>query len=152
MRLEPILRAHAYMKVERPPDLWEADTEDSRFLPLLGEIIAAALAGATPLGELTLNASNIVVEPPEDGEEPMVPRPGEYVAVWVRGPRDLGPDESWHPAAPCRCGLLSVLHDRLEAARARFAYVRRTPPGGSLTVFFSRLATSGSGAPPRPPR
>ena len=53
MRLEPILRAHAYMNVEQPPELWEADTEDSRFLPLLGETIAAALANGALLEELT---------------------------------------------------------------------------------------------------
>jgi len=140
MRLEPILRAHAYMKVERPPELWEADTQDSRFLALLGEMIAAALGGGTPLGELTLSASNIVVSPPEDGEDMEVPEPAEYVAITVRGPTDLGPDERWHPSAPQRPGLLFRLHHRLEAAGARFAYIRRIPPEGSFTVFFSRWA------------
>lgn len=142
MRLEPILRAHAYMKVERPPELWEADTEDLRFLALLGEIIAAALRNGTPLGELTLNASNIVVEPPEDGEDLVVPQPAEYVAITVRGPTDFGPDDTWHPSAPHRPCLLFRLHHRLEAAGARFAYIRRIPPDGSFTVFFSRLVPS----------
>jgi len=139
MRLEPILRAHAYMKVEQPPELWEADTEDSRFLALLGEVIAAALSRGTPLGELILNASNVVVQPPEDGEEPGVPQPAEYVAITVRGRTDFGREDTWHPSAPLGAGLLSDLHLRLEAAGARFAYIRRTPPEGSLTVFFSRL-------------
>lgn len=139
MRLEPILRAHATMRVERPPELWEADTEDSRFLPLLGEIIAAALAGGAPLEELTLNASNVVVEPSEDDEDPVLPRPAEYVAVTVRGRTDFGPDDTWHPSAPHRPGLLHRLHHRLEAAGASFAYIRRIPPHGSVTVFFSRL-------------
>ena len=50
------------MNVEQPPELWEADTEDSQFLPLLLETIAAALAGGrAPLEDLALNASNIVV-------------------------------------------------------------------------------------------
>src|SRR5512145_582833 len=114
MRLEPILRAHAYMKVERPPELWEADTEDTRFLELLGEIIAAALSRGASLGDLTLSASNIVVESPDDGEAMIAPRPGEYVAITVRGPTDLGPDDSWHPSAPYRPGLLSGLHHQLE--------------------------------------
>jgi len=139
MQLEPILRAHAYMNVERPPELWEADTEDWRFLPLLGEIIAAALAGGARLEDLTLNASNVVVEPPEDDGDPMVPPPAEYVAITVLGPTDLGPDGTWHPAAPARPGLLFRLRDRLEAAGARFAYVRKIPPHGSCTLFFSRL-------------
>jgi hypothetical protein len=139
MRLEALLRAHEFMKIERPPELWEADTEDTRFLPMLGEMIAAALGGGTPLDELTLNASNIVVDPPDDGEASEVPRPGEYVAITVRGVTDLGPDDSWHPAAPYRPGLLFRLHDRLEVAGARYAYIRRIPPQGSITVFFSRL-------------
>ena len=88
MRLEPILRAHAYMNVEQPPELWEADTEDALFLPLLGEIIAAALSHGVALEELTLNASNVVVEPPEDDEDVMAPLPGEYVAITVRAPTD----------------------------------------------------------------
>lgn len=140
MRLEPILRAHAYMKVEQPPELWEADTEDTRFLPLLGDIIAAALSTGTALGELTLNASNIVVDPPEDGEDSQVPEPAEYVAITVRGPTDFGPDDKWHRSVPPRLGLLCRLQHRLEAAGARFAYVRRIPPEGSFTVFFSRVA------------
>ena len=129
---------HAYMNVEQPPELWEADTEDSRFLLLLGEIIAAALANGVLLEELTLNASNIVVEPREDSEDAMTPLPGEYVAITVRGPSDLGRDDTWHPSTPHRFGLLSRLHNLLEAAGASFAYVRRIPPGGSLTVFFSQ--------------
>lgn len=140
MRLEPILRAHAYMKVEQPPLLWEADTEDTRFLPLLGEIIAAALSTGTPLGELTLGAANVVVDPPLDGEEAHVPEPADYVAITLRGPTDLGPDDRWHPSAPDRPGLLYRLRHRLQAAGARYAYVRRIPPEGSLTVYFSRVA------------
>jgi hypothetical protein len=126
------------MNVEQPPELWEADTEDSRFLPLLEDTIAAALANDVLLEELTLNASNIVVERPEDDEDVMAPLPGEYVAITVRGPSDLGPDDTWYPSTPHRFGLLSRLHNRLEAAGARFAYIRRIPPEGSLTVFFSR--------------
>src|SRR5690242_19225698 len=102
MRLDALLRAHGYMKVERPPELWEADTEDVRLLPLLGEMIAAALSKGTPLGELTLNAANIVVETLDDQEdEPMVPLPGEYVALTVSGDTDFGPDGVW-PASPDR--------------------------------------------------
>ena len=48
------------MKTEQPPELWEADTDDDRFIPLLGEMIAAGLVTGTPLEELTLSASNVV--------------------------------------------------------------------------------------------
>jgi hypothetical protein len=139
MRLEPILRAHAFMRVEQPPALWEPDTEDWRFVPLLGEMIAAALAGGPPLEELTLGASNVVVSPSDDAE-PAVPPPAEYVAVTVRGATNFGPDDRWDPSAAARAGLLGRLHDRLDAAGARFAYVRRLPLEGSFTVFFARAA------------
>ncbi len=137
------------MKVERPPELWDAATEDWRFLPLLGEIIAAALGNGTPLGELTLSASNVMVEPPEDGEATVAPQPAEYVAITVRGHTDLGPDDTWHPMAPRRQGLLFRLHHRLEAAGARFAYIRRMPPESSCTVLFLRLAPPAEGSEPR---
>lgn len=106
MRLDPILRSRAYMKVERPPELWKAGTEDSRFLPLLGEAIAAALASGAPLRELTRHASNIVVEFPEDGDDLVASQPAEYVAITVRAPTDLGPDDKWHPTSSCRHSLL----------------------------------------------
>ena len=146
MRLEPILRAHRYMWIQRPPELWEADTEDSRLLQLLGETIAAALASGAPLDQLTLNVSNVIVEPPEPGDEPMAPQPADYVAITVSGSCDLGPDDTWHPAAPCRRGLLFKFHALFVAARARFAYVRRVPAGGSLTVLFLRFAACAQGA------
>lgn len=69
MRLEPLLRAHGFMKVEQPPELWEPATEDTRFVPLLGEMIAAGLTGGAELDALTLNASNVVVEAPRPGED-----------------------------------------------------------------------------------
>jgi hypothetical protein len=31
MDLEALLRAHVFMKVERPPQLWSPDTEDEPF-------------------------------------------------------------------------------------------------------------------------
>jgi len=138
MRLEPILCAHAFMKMERPPELWEPDTEDWRFVPLLGEMIAAALAAGAGLEELTLGASNVVVCPSDEGDPVDAPGPAEYVAITVRGPTDFGADDRWHPAAPQRGGLLGRLHERLDAAGAAFAYIRRAPPQGSFTVFFPR--------------
>jgi hypothetical protein len=140
MRLDALLRAHGFMKVERPPDIWEADTEDTRFLPLLGEMIAAALSRGAVLGALTLNISNVVVEPPaadDPGEEPTVP-PGHYVAVTVNGQADLGADSAWLPGRCPPSGLLRRLDARLGTGGARYAYVRRTPPTGSITVFLAR--------------
>ena len=143
MRLDALLRAHAFMKVERPPEIWEADTEDVRFLPLLGEMIAAALSRGAELSALTLNVSNVVVEPAEDLDliEGSGPSPGQYVAVTVSGHTDLGPDSTWLPRSPRVSGLLARLVERLVVAGARYAYVRCMPPSGSITVFLSRFDT-----------
>jgi hypothetical protein len=130
------------MRIERPPLLWDADTEDLRFLPLLGEMIAAGLGKGTPLAELTLGASNVVVEPSpdDDGEPAAPPLPGEYVAITVSGIADFGPDAAWTGTDPKRTNaLLDRLSSALETAGARFAYVRRIGDQGSFTVFLARL-------------
>jgi hypothetical protein len=141
MQLGPLLIAHSFMRVERPPLLWDADTEDIRFLPLLGEMIAAGLGKGTPLAELTLNASNVVVEPsPDDGGEAAAPLPGEYIAITVSGVADFGPEARWPRTDGKRDkGLLDRLSSALETAGARFAYLRRIGEQGSFTVFLPRL-------------
>jgi hypothetical protein len=142
LRLEPLLRANGFMKLERPPLLWDVDTEDTRLVPLMGEMIAAGLSKGTPVAELTLSAANVVVEDYADGEgvTPGSPEPGEYVALTVRGVADFGSDASWKPTAPPPTGVLARLHERLVTAGARFAYVRRVPPEASFTVFLARSA------------
>ena len=138
MKLEPLLRAHEFMRIERPPELWEPDTEDVRFLPLLGEMIAAGLTGGASLGDLTLNASNVVVEP-DDDPCVRVPAQGEYVAITLKGPADFGPDGTWYPGSASACDILVRLAGRLETAGASYAYVRQLPAQGSFTVFFRRV-------------
>ena len=143
MRLDALLAAHGAMRIERPPELWEADTDDTRVVPLLDAMLAAALSQGAARADLTLNAANVVVAPPDDGEEAGPPLPGEYVAVTVSGPIDFGPDAVW-PSPPGRSGgLLAQLADRLADARARFAYVRRLSGHGAVTVFLSRAALPG---------
>jgi hypothetical protein len=138
MKLDAILNAHAFMKVERPPELWDVRTEDEPFIRLLGEMIAAGLSKGTPLAELTLNASNVVVEQ-DDADESRLPPAGEYVAITVSGNSDFGQEHTWHPeAAPNAKGLLTRLHRELTVAEARYAYIRRAPSQGSLTVFYAR--------------
>jgi len=140
VRFEALLRAHGFMKTEHPPDVWEADTEDVRFVPLLGEMIAAPLSTGAELGELTLNVSNVVVQhdPADEDGEGSGPAPGEYVAVTVRGLGDLGPDGTWRRGGITSSGLLGRLVERLETAGAHYAYVRRLPPESSITVFLAR--------------
>jgi hypothetical protein len=83
MKLDGIVRAHEFMHIERPPVLWEADTQDEMFIRLLGELIAFALQRSPDVSTLTLNVANIVVETERSGD--WMPT-GEYVAVTVRGP------------------------------------------------------------------
>ena len=87
MDLEAPLREQASVKVERPPALWQADTEVGPFLALLGELIALGLGRGNELDGLTLNVANVVVEP--DDEEGSVPE-GEFVAITVRGSDFVG--------------------------------------------------------------
>jgi len=141
MKLDALLRAHGFMNVERPPLLWEADTEDTRVVPLLGEMIAAALAGGGVLSALTLNASNVSVDLADDPDDAgSGPPQGEFVAITISGATDLGPDGSWNPGRSSSVALLNRLTDRLAVAGARYAYVRRVPPTGSITVFLARSA------------
>ena len=58
MRFDEILTAHGFMRTERPPLMWEADTDDERFIPLLGEMIVVGLNAGNELAQLTLAVSN----------------------------------------------------------------------------------------------
>lgn len=139
MKFEALLLAHGFMKTERPPEIWEVETEDLYFIPLLGEMIAAGICGGSPLEELTLNVSNVVARPDtsEEAGQGRRPREGEYVAVTVRGKTDLGPDDSWLPE-DCGQGLLGRIRKRLVDSGACYAYVRRLSSEGSITVFLRR--------------
>lgn len=138
MRLDALLRAHGFMRVERPPQLWEADTDDERFIPLLGEMIAASLARGAKLEALTLGAANVTVSPPERGEDPAAPAAGDYVAVTVRGRVAWDAEAVWEPGRPWAQPWLEDLTARLVPAGARYAYIRKLPEEGSITVFLAR--------------
>lgn len=60
-------------------------------------------------------------------------------------------DAAWHPGRPWALRSLEDLTARLAPAGVRFAYVRRLPPRGSLTIFLPRLVNlpnAGPGAHP----
>ena len=129
------------MRVERPPELWEADAEDTTLIPLLGEMIAARLALGARLEDLVLNANNIVVRDDDfDEDEGHAPLPGEYVALTVMGEGPPEDDASWSPRRTARAGTLQRLAERLSSAGVRFAYTRSFDGKGTITVFLARKA------------
>ena len=80
--LDGVLNAHAYLRVERPPSLWAPQSELEPFVRMLGELIVVGLLrNGNVLAELTLNVSNVVIEPAAAGPMPA----GVFVAVTIRG-------------------------------------------------------------------
>jgi len=117
MDLDGPLRAQASLKVERPPMLWEAETEAEPFLALLGQMIALGLGRGNELGDLTLNVSNVVVGPDEDDEDAEWIPGGEYVAITVRG-AGAWYEVTWRAGQGPARGLLRVVGPAAEAAGA----------------------------------
>ena len=135
MDLDGPLRAQTAIKVERPPALWEADTETEPFLALLGELIALGLGRGNELAGLTLNVANVVVEPDDEGGS--IPE-GEFVAITVRGGGSWD-DEVWRAGRRPDTGLFEGVGPAAERAGAVYAYARDLGDEGSVTVFLPRL-------------
>jgi hypothetical protein len=143
VRFDEILQAHAFMQTERPPLLWEADTDDERFLPMLGEMIVIGLGRGNALADLVLAVTNVVVQEDseEDEDEPTWLEPGEYVAVTVKGPGADWTDDVWRAGEGPTRGLLVNVGPRADDAGAVYAYTRDLGErGGAVTVFLARLA------------
>lgn len=139
MDLEALLRAHAFMPVEHPPELWEADTQDEPFLRMLGEMLVIGLGRGNELAELTLNVSNLTAEPDEEGE--WIPA-GDYVAVTVRG-AGTWDDDVWRAGQGPTKGLLANVGPAADEAGAVYAYTRDLgDEGGAVTAFVPRLGRS----------
>ena len=139
MKLDGIVRAHEFMHIERPPVLWEADTQDEVFIRLLGELIAFALQRNPDVSTLTLNVANIAVE--ADMPLDLIPK-GEYVAVTVRGPGSGTPELIWRPNSPLTFGPFGDLDKAASKAQAIRIYSRNLGKEGSITAFFHRTAGS----------
>lgn len=142
--VEHVLRAHAFMRTEAPPETWQPEADDESFFRLLGEIIAAGLARGNELADLTLSFSNMVVEDSAAGSMPV----GEHVAMTVRGAGDWSPEGTWargRGASPSPF-VSSDLEAAVEASDAVFGYTRQTgPTDGSITVLFARATPSTAG-------
>jgi hypothetical protein len=135
VELDALLRAHEFMRVERPPLLWETDAELEPLIRMLGEMLALGLRHNNDLAELTLNASNVTLEP--DGPDGVVP--GDYVGLTVSGPGSTWEDLTWRPGSPSTSfDQFGDLGRTLEGAGARFAYTRRLQDGGAITVWLPR--------------
>lgn len=134
--LEALLNAHAFMRVERPPSLWDVDVDDEPFIRMLGEMIVVGLLHHDVLAELTLNVSNVTVG--DDGPDGV--GPGDYVAISITGPGDWEQDARWTPAST-EPFWSPDLDAAVRAASASFAYHRWLGEGeGSITVFLPRSA------------
>jgi len=142
--LDALLRAHAFMRVERPPELWQVDVDDEPFIRMLGEMIVVGLLHHDVLAELTLNASNVTVG--EEGPDGVAP--GDYVAVTVRGPGAWERDQAWTPSSSEQLWS-GDLDAAVRAAFVAYASLRRpSPDEGSITVFIPRSRRAGSSASP----
>jgi hypothetical protein len=135
--LDGILNAHAFLRVERPPELRSITAELETFIRLLGEMIAAALVcNGHRLEEITLNVSKVVVEPEAVGPAPE----GEYVAITIRSGGDWGPEAVWVPEEETTV-ISPDVTGALTSAGASYAYTRVLADGeGSLTAFFGVAA------------
>jgi hypothetical protein len=141
--LDGILNAHAFLRVERPPELRATTVELEPFIRLLGEMIATALVrNGQELGAITLNVSNVVVEPAAAGLAPE----GDYVAVTIRSRGDWGPETVWAPGD--ETSILSAdVTTALRSAEASCAYTRVLAGSeGSVTVFFAAAVGDGEAA------
>ena len=135
--LEALLNAHAFMRVERPPSLWEVDVDDEPFIRMLGEMIVVGLLHHDVLAELTLNVSNVTVG--DDGPDGV--GSGDYVAISITGPGGWEQDASWTPAST-EPFWSPDLDAAVRGASASFAYRRRLGVDeGSITVFIPRSAS-----------
>jgi hypothetical protein len=138
MDLEALLRAHAFMKVERPPEMWSPDVEDEPFLLMLGEMIALGLGRGTGLADLTLNVSNVTVDPDEEDDEGESIPEGDYVAVTVRG-AGVWEDDLWRAGQGGTTGLLGNVGPAAGVAGAAYVYSRNLGSEGSVTALLPRL-------------
>jgi hypothetical protein len=142
--LDGILNAHVFLRVERPPVLWETDVDLEAFIRALGETIAAGLVrNGQELSEITLNVSNVTVEPEAAGPMPV----GDFVAVTIRSGGDWSPETTWDPDARHDGSLVGHdLETALTTASAAWAYTRELgADAGSVTILYPRRTGKRSG-------
>ena len=134
--LEGLLNAHPYLRVERPPLLWEPEADLEPFVRLLGEMIAAGLArNGGLLSQITLSVSNVTVDPDVSRTIPA----GDFVVITIRSSGDWAPEMTWHADA-ARPLVTTAIGAAAFAAGAALGYSRvLARQEGSVTVFFPRI-------------
>ena len=135
--LAALLRAHPFITIERPPELWEPDADDVSFIRFFGELLVAVLArNGQVLSAVTIRVSNVVVERPAAGPMPE----GEFVAFTAHGPGDWGGDVARPPVSGAAPPLVSADFEAAAAAAgAVWAYTRNLGNDtGSVTILFAR--------------
>ena len=116
--LDALLTAHAFMRVERPPELWQVDVEDEPFIRMLGEMIVVGLLHHDVLADLTLNAADVTV----GDDAPDGVAPGDYVAFPGDVPHHyeaLGVELNGEKFAFDRAVVTDVVNDSTTAAGNR---------------------------------
>jgi hypothetical protein len=135
VELGPLLRAHGFLQVERPPELWDVDADDELLIRMLGEMIAAALVRGTELGDVVLRADNVTATEADDA----LPV-GDYVALSIEGSGDWAPEVVWRPDDPFAPVLVGAdLDAAARAAGVPWAYTGAFATDGSVTVLLPRL-------------
>jgi hypothetical protein len=104
---------------------------------MLGEMIALGLGRGNELQDLTLNVSNVVVDPDEDDGEVEWISDGEYVAITVRG-AGTWDDDTWRAGQGPTTGPLCNVGPAADAAGAVYAYTRDLVTEGSVTALLPR--------------
>jgi hypothetical protein len=130
-----LLRAHGYLTVERPPELWDVDTTALEpFVRAMGELLAAGLSrNGGNLEALVLSVANVHVDAAAASPMPV----GDLVAVSVAAAGSWA-DARWAPGSDVRF-VSDDLPAAIEAAGAAHAYARRlTADSGSVTVLYRR--------------
>lgn len=134
-----MLRAHGFLRVERPPQLWDVDADDELVIRMLGELIVVALGTGADLAEVTLRVNNVETPPETEGRGPPG---GEFVAMTVIGLAAEFTPRTWTPRDD-PVGLRPVLiNPDLDAAAVRagaqWGYSALESGRLSVTVFLPR--------------
>jgi hypothetical protein len=134
-----LMRAHASIRTEAPPEPWTPAGDHEALDRLIEEMIAAGLARGNARTDLTLSFSNIVVEmEDDDDDDDDMPR-GTLVAVSIRGAVDWLPERTWRPGTGAVPPFVNAAFEAAaNRAGAVFGYTRATRDGGTVVVWFGR--------------